>query len=202
MKTKTEEGIMTDASIAEAADRRKYQTTMEECWADWGQSDQHLTVEYKTVPRPGCAAVAILPGKIDVIGKYAAWAAGRVFVSTGPALALPRVDLDDISALLARKSDGAYVSCNNMTWRIARDEGAALIALQEERDLRAIHQEELAELAKKRRGKVSVPEPAIDAYRRYGGDAERAWADEETVAYDLLRKYGKAIEDRGLARRA
>jgi len=41
---------------------------------------------------------------------------------------------------------------------------------------------------------IDVPAEAISAYRRYGGDVERADRAEDTTSTDLLRKYGDAIE--------
>ena len=44
-----------------------------------------------------------------------------------------------------------------------------------------------------------VPDDALDAYRRYGGSAERAWEREDETAYALIGRWDLAIEAQGLA---
>lgn len=44
-----------------------------------------------------------------------------------------------------------------------------------------------------------VPADAVAAYQEYGGDADRAWNEENETAWSLVSRYAEAIEEQGLA---
>lgn len=46
---------------------------------------------------------------------------------------------------------------------------------------------------------AKVPASAVVAYKRYQGDADAAWEDEDETACMLIREFGSAIEAQGLA---
>lgn len=78
---------------------------------------------------------------------------------------------------------------------------AAEKAASEKTEVEAVEAEKEAEAAEIEELKVvEVPAPAVAAFRKYAGSAERAWANEDERAWHLIRRYGEAIQVQGLAR--
>jgi hypothetical protein len=46
---------------------------------------------------------------------------------------------------------------------------------------------------------VAIPPDAVAAFRRYRGDAESAWENEDESAAAMIRHYGAAIEAQAIA---
>lgn len=72
-------------------------------------------------------------------------------------------------------------------WMTPDDYRAAIEALEAEVEPQTVREEAA-------RPVVAVPAAAEEAYRRYDGDAEKAWEAEDEQAWGLIRKYSDAIE--------
>lgn len=44
--------------------------------------------------------------------------------------------------------------------------------------------------------RIPIPDYALQAYRRYGGDAERAWEAGDEAAWATIREWGEIIRKR------
>jgi hypothetical protein len=88
-------------------------------------------------------------------------------------------------------------------WMTREDYDAAVAEADAETRDRAEAEKRSAIAAKARERAlttVAVPDDAVMAYRRYQGDEDAAWEDENEHAWSLIREYAPAIEAQGLAR--
>lgn len=108
-----------------------------------------------------------------------------------------------IGTIRLRRSNAEFPGHRNQLWIITGAEVDALRAETTELNaLDALKLKDAAAAEEARRAwlkAMEIPEEAITAFQRYDGDPDKAWRDEDERGAVLIRFFGEAIEEQGVA---